>query len=279
MLSLTSAKWALLDGPYGNGGHIPLQIQRLQQDYDSEQAIALYYEELYHQNTIYPCTYVTVPYLVELALHTSEYAIFIDIYIVCGMFEAWNHLPLSSYDNDIADAWHAYFADFDDAEVKDIYQSYTDSLVQLQQRMTEVIVHIDQVEDSEKMYILAATAALQGYQQWAKCLLTYSDGEEYILDCSHCHKSIYIWTDTNSDITEWRAYSEDPVIQTDAIYEKVIPDLEYQHQMDLNWLYTYMTSLQMSSWLAQLPYFGGRVKCLHCSDDIYVKEQLLQQFS
>ncbi|WCT54063.1 hypothetical protein PQ456_12690 [Paenibacillus kyungheensis] len=279
MLSLTSTKWELLDGPYGNGGHIPLQIQQLQQDYDQEQATALYYEELYHQNTIYPCTYVTVPYLVELALHTSEHYILTDIYIVCGMFEAWNQLPLSSYDEDVVDAWRSYFVDFDENEVKDIYQSYTDSLMQLQQRMTELIIQIDQVEESEKMYILSATAALHGYRQWAKCLLMYSDGEEYILDCSHCDQPIYIWPVNDSNITEWRAYSEDPVIQTGATFEKVIPDLEYAHQIDLNWLYTYMGSLQMSSWLAQLPYLGGRVKCPHCSDDICVKEQLLQQFS
>lgn len=279
MLSLTSAKWELLDGPYGNGGHIPLHIQQLQQHYNQEQATALYYEELYHQNTIYPCTYVTVPYVVELALHHSDYSILIDVYIACGMFEAWNELPISANNNDIAEAWHHYFANFDDTEVKDIYQSYTDSLRQLQQRMTEVMTEIQPIEESEKMYILSATAALQGYREWARCLLTYSDGEEYIVDCSHCDQQIYIWTDTTSDLTEWRAYREDPVIQSDAIFEKVIPDLKYQHQTDLNWLYTYIALLQMPFWLAQLPYLGGRVKCPHCSDDICVKEVLLQYFS
>lgn len=276
MLSLTNAKWELLYGPYGNDGHIPSLITSLQQNYDQEQADELYYENLYHQNTIYPCTYAAVPYLVQMALDSSDLHIQMDIYIVCGMFEAWNELPVSEHHNEPPQEWHDYFADLDMEEVIDIYQSYQQSIQRLKSVLEKMITQIDLIEESEKIYLLSATAALQGQRHWAKCFLMYSDGEEYIAVCSHCDQDIYIWTDLNSELTEWRAYPTDPVMNIEVNYQKIRPNVEYQNQVDLKWLYTYMTPLQMTSRVKQLAYLGGKVKCPHCFDDISIREALLK---
>lgn len=276
MLNLTSEQWSILQGPFGTGEHIPQYIKQLQQQYDQDLANQLYEEHLYHQNTIYPCTYATVPYLVEIALKSSELETIVDIYIMCGMFEAWNELNIDSSHQELPADWIHDFAGFSLIEVQELYQSYQQALQLLQQLISTILAQIEQVEESQKVYILAATAALQGYRQWARCFLSYSSGEEYILACSHCNQDIYIWTDHNSELTEWRAYAEDPVMNADARYEKIIPNPEYQNQYDLKWLYTYMNQLQAELWLTQLPYFGGRVKCPHCFDDILIKEALLQ---
>lgn len=276
MLSLTSTKWELLDGPYGNGGHIPSLITSLQQNYDQEQANELYYEELYHQNTIYSCTYAAVPYLAQMALDSSDLRTQLDITMVCGMFEAWNELPVNEHHNEPPNEWYDYFVDWDTEEVVDIYQSYQQSIQRLQPLLEEVIPQSDQIEESEKIYLLAAAAALYGYRYWAKCFLMYSDGEEYIGVCSSCNQDLYIWTDQHSELTEWRVYPTDPVINIQTNYQKIRPNVEYQNQVDLKWLYTYMTSLQMTSHVAQLTYLSGKVKCPHCSDDISIREALLK---
>ncbi|WP_237900918.1 hypothetical protein [Brevibacillus brevis] len=88
MLDLASPVWGKLHGPYGLSDHIPALIQHIQHDYFSEEKEELYWELLYHQNTIYPCTYAAVPYLVEIARKTESPDILLDIFITCGMFEA-----------------------------------------------------------------------------------------------------------------------------------------------------------------------------------------------
>ena len=276
MLSLSSEKWKLLNGPYGNGEHIPELITSLQQNYDQDQANELYYEELYHQNTIYPCTYAAVPYLVQIALDTFDLHSQLDIYIVCGMFEAWNELPVNEHSHEPPQKWQDYFVNLDTDELNDVYQSYQQSIHQLPFVQDHILTQIDQVEDNQKMYLLAAIAALQSYRHWAKCFLMYSDGEEYIGVCSYCDQDLYIWTDQNSELTEWRAYATDPVMNIEADYQKIRPDADYQNQVDLKRLYTYMTLLQMTSRVAQLAYLGGTVKCPHCSDDISIREALLK---
>ena len=276
MLSLTSTKWELLHGPYGNGGHIPSLITSLQQHYDQEQANELYYEELYHQNTIYPSTYVSVPYLVQMALEASNLQTQLDIYIVCGMFEAWNELPIGEDTHEPSKEWYDYFTDLDTEEVVDVYRSYQQSMQRLDSVLNKNRTQIYEVEESEKIHLLSATAALQGYRHWAKCFLMYSDGEEYIGACPNCDQDLYIWTDQNSELTEWRAYPTDPVMNIEANYQKIRPDAEYQNQEDLKWLYTYMTSLQMTYRVTQLAYLGGKVNCPHCSDDISIREALLK---
>lgn len=93
MLDLASPIWAKLHGPYGCSDRVPALIEHISHDYFSEEKEELYWELLYHQNTIYPCTYAAIPYLVELALKTQRQDILLDIFVTCGIFEANNLWP------------------------------------------------------------------------------------------------------------------------------------------------------------------------------------------
>ncbi|KAF6612189.1 hypothetical protein H6F38_31010, partial [Paenibacillus sp. EKM208P] len=52
MLALSDPAWTLLQGPYGSSQYVPEMLKQLQAGYDGEMADTLYWEELYHQNTL-----------------------------------------------------------------------------------------------------------------------------------------------------------------------------------------------------------------------------------
>jgi len=90
MLQLTDPQWRELQGLYGSSEDVPRLLARLQEEYVTQVRDKLYWEHLYHQNTLYSCTYAAVPYLAELAWNASNPATKLDIYIQCGIFEANN---------------------------------------------------------------------------------------------------------------------------------------------------------------------------------------------
>lgn len=67
MLDLSRPVWQQLHGPFGSSEAVPGLLQQLQDEYTTEVKDALYWEHLFHQDTIYSITYAALPYLVELA--------------------------------------------------------------------------------------------------------------------------------------------------------------------------------------------------------------------
>lgn len=65
-IPLDAEIWKRLYGPYGNR-QVNLMVAQLQQGWDGELAKDLYWEELHHQNTLYPATFAALPWLVEFA--------------------------------------------------------------------------------------------------------------------------------------------------------------------------------------------------------------------
>ena len=59
------AFWGRLYGPYGNRP-VNNQLRALSQNWDDAAAKHLFFEELHHQDDIYPATYASLPWLVEL---------------------------------------------------------------------------------------------------------------------------------------------------------------------------------------------------------------------
>lgn len=63
--------WCRLYGPYGNRS-VNRQLAALSEQWDSTVAKELYWEELHHQDDIYPATFAALPWLVELSPSRGE---------------------------------------------------------------------------------------------------------------------------------------------------------------------------------------------------------------
>lgn len=63
--------WSRLYGPYGNRS-VNKQLVALSEQWDSAVANELYWEELHHQDDIYPATFAALPWLVELSPSRGE---------------------------------------------------------------------------------------------------------------------------------------------------------------------------------------------------------------
>ncbi|WP_409178853.1 hypothetical protein [Brevibacillus fortis] len=264
MLDLASPVWGTLQGPYGFSDRVPALIQHIQHDYFSEEKEELYWELLYHQNTIYPCTYAAVPYLVEIALKTESPDILLDIFITCGIFEA------SSENAPHMDVPSEFLRDqtplLDEETIREIYREYRRAILSLTEQ-TESILHLVRMgeHDTDKRYILAADAAFRGDKDIANMLLTFSEGEEYVTVCPTCDQSIYLWPDEDEDEESLFAYEEDPVFHGTAKRFSIIakrPDMT--NDSGLQALYQRAFAIEDKKLLAQLPYLGGELNCCSC---------------
>ncbi|WP_010138013.1 hypothetical protein [Oceanicola sp. S124] len=75
-LDLSDPIWNRLYGPYGVRG-VPDRLRRLAARWDAEAAQHLFWEELHHQEDLYPVTYAALPWLREIAPETEPVAEFL----------------------------------------------------------------------------------------------------------------------------------------------------------------------------------------------------------
>ncbi|CAI8867271.1 HEAT repeat domain-containing protein [Brevibacillus sp. IT-7CA2] len=268
MLDLASPIWGKLQGPYGFSDRVPALIQHIQHDYFSEEKEELYWELLYHQNTIYPCTYAAVPYIVEIALKTENPDILLDIFITCGIFEA------SSENVPHMDVPSEFLRDqtplLDQEIIREIYREYRRAILSLTE-LTESILHLARMgeHDADKRYILAADAAFRGDKDIANMLLTFSEGDEYVTVCPTCDQSIYLWPDEEKEILF--AYEDDPVSHGTAEQFLIIakrPDMT--NDSGLQGLYQRALAIGDEKLLTHLPYLAGELNCCSCDTPIQV---------
>lgn len=65
-IAFSDSIWTRLYGPYGNRS-VAAQLRLLSEKWDAEVAKDLFWEELHHQDEIYPATFAALPWLVELS--------------------------------------------------------------------------------------------------------------------------------------------------------------------------------------------------------------------
>ncbi|MEX0302878.1 MAG: hypothetical protein AB3N24_10675 [Leisingera sp.] len=86
--------WTRLYGPYGNQSG-PQQLQALVSEWDQHAADALYWDQLYHQQSLYPLTYAALPWLWPLAPRTTGNLYFFSHAAACALSNSddWDDAP------------------------------------------------------------------------------------------------------------------------------------------------------------------------------------------
>lgn len=272
MLALSDPAWTLLQGPYGSSRYVPEMLKQLQAGYDGEIADTLYWEELYHQNTLYTCTFAAVPYLVDIAFNSSDIGIRADIYNICGIFEAKN---TNSLHTKIPLEFARDKVKVDSGLAEYIYEQYRHAIGRLSELTEEMVLYAKKHEGNiGKRYVLAAAAAFKGYRCIAYMLQTFDTGEEYTLDCPHCGTPLYIWPDEQSDALI--VYNKDPVTSNHLIPHPVYPGSLEQSDSNLQWLHEYARKIEEDRLLAHLPYLNGWLRCSVCNTPVKIWDELMK---
>ncbi|WP_338555565.1 hypothetical protein [Paenibacillus sp. KS-LC4] len=276
MLALNSSIWSELYGPYGFADSVAEMLQQLALNYASEVKEELYWEQLYHQNTIYACTYAAVPYLAEIALHSNDPEVKLDIYISCGIFEASNTCELTS---EMPAIFEKLVPDIDAKVRADIYVSYYDAIRKFMD-MSEQIADYAQSnkDDSEKRYVVIADAAFHSERAAANMLQTHSIGDEYVAPCPACEHEVFIWPDEREE--KLVAYKEDPVFNDKDAPAPIIPAAPASSaEISLRYVHSRADRLGDEQLSAQLPYLAGHTNCPACGEKFHIWQQLLALYS
>lgn len=277
MLDLSHPAWKTLQGPYGSSERVPELIRLLQQNYDEEVKDELYWEYLFHQNTLYSCTYASVPYLVEIAHRTTDMSVKLDIYVTCGIFEASNTNDLQCeipaelmLEQDVLDEAHM-------RELSTTYRSAIASLRDMSQSMIDFAKM--SVDPTEKRYIVAADAAFQGNRDIASMLITFSEGEEYIATCQACEADLYLWP--NESNSELLVYKDDPTFhgtEQPISIQVCHPERDTVEDARLRTLYQQTAAIQERTLLTQLPFLAGETDCPACGAKVQIWPGVLHGF-
>ncbi|MGG4146673.1 hypothetical protein ABEW34_26540 [Paenibacillus algorifonticola] len=276
MLALNSLIWSELEGPYGFADSVPEMLQQLAQNYDSQVKDKLYWEQLYHQNTIYPSTYAAVPYLVEIARLSNDPEVKLDIYITCGLFEANNSCEFTS---EMPVEFEQLVPSIDAKARADIYLSYYDAINKLGEMSEQLADYArPNKDDSEKRYIAIADAAFQGEQAAANMLQTHSIGDEYVAACPSCEHETFIWPDESGE--KLVAYKADPVFNDKDAPVPITPaDPASSAEASLRYVHSRAERLGDEQLKAQLPYMAGHTNCPACGEKFHIWKQLLALYN
>lgn len=274
MLDLASPVWQQLHGPFGPAGAVPGLLQQLQNEYATEVKDELYWEQLFHQDSIYSSTYAAMPYLSELARKSDDPEVKMDIYVTCGIFVT-NQMTVQS--GQFPFEFTHQNPPLADELVQDIYTAYLTAVEHLG-NLTEEIFHYAesaQKDDLEKRYVLAADAAYRGDRAIAGILLTYSEGDEYNAACPSCYEEMYIWP--NEDRPGMTAYPDDPVFSGKEDGQAVKPlALSSIGSEDgpLARLWQAAHTIKNGQLMEQLPYLCGHVNCPACGETLEIWPEL-----
>jgi len=276
MLQLSDPLWRELRGPLGSAENVPSLLTQLREQYDSGVKDELFWEELFHQNTIYGCTYAAVPYLSGLAQETDDPETRLDIYISCGIFEANN---VNERDCEVPVEFARDGTLIAPEAAKEIYRAYREALAVLAGMGQSLAGYVRTKRDeSEKRYFVAASAAYEGYRDAACMLAMFSGGEEYVLGCPACGEDIYIWPDERQE--DWLVvYKNDPVSTAkEAGLPIEVRQPESLEDSGMRHLYNQARLVEDDTLLAHLPYLTGETDCPHCGIRLSVWPELVRTF-
>ncbi|ANF96900.1 hypothetical protein [Paenibacillus bovis] len=279
MLALDSPVWAQLSTAYGSAEEVPQQLALLAQQYNQQQAEELY-EELLHQDTLYTATLAAVPHLLSIAARFEDTSAMMSIYIDCGMIAA-------EYEIDQNPRIDSHL---DPSLYHDIEQAYCQAVQNMNLLHDRILPILSgpTIDPLEKQYVLAAWMAYHGYQNVARLLFHYPEGEEYPAICPHCSKEWYIWPpDEHNQQTSWIVYPDDPVTSDNKYGRMIQPnrdsntadpectDLE-RIDPELAELSVRAGEFGLMDLQQRIPYLAGEVICPHCQEKGNVWKGILE---
>ncbi|QUL54488.1 hypothetical protein KDC22_30130 [Paenibacillus tritici] len=217
-----------------------------------------------------------MPYLADLARQSADPEVKLDIYVTCGIFVA-NQSAVNS--GQLPGELDLHDPPLAEELIQEIYTAYLAAVVSLGKLSEEILRYAEAAEkdDDEKRYIITADAAYRGDLAVAVMLLTYSDGDEYIVGCPKCHEDMYIWpTESGPGMT---AYPEDPVFsskENGRMVEPSVPDTVRSGDDALARLWQAAIAIKNRQLLEQLPYLSGRVSCPSCGEPLEIWPELVR---
>lgn len=262
MLDLASLVWGKMDGPYGSAENVPQLIKQLQKQYEEAVTVELYWEQLFHQNTIYSSTLAAVPYLAEIARRSQSLEVKLDIFVTCGLFEA-NRCESSGAGYELPVELQPLMDRAGMVACMDIYNSYMTAIAELAGYSSDMMRFAAEVgkDNGEKRYVIAADAAYRGWRGAAEVLITFSEGDEYVASCLSCGEDIYIWPSPEDD--KLLAYRSDPVFHAEQESISITPSQAIRDN-ELVVLQQLCSDIGESRLMRHIPYLAGQVSCPSC---------------
>ncbi|PJI91412.1 hypothetical protein BC777_0240 [Yoonia maricola] len=184
-LPLNVDVWTRLYGPYGNRSVNDL-IAKLVTRWDPDVAAELFWEELHHQDDIYPSTFAALPWLLGAAPKSGEsfedaYLFFSHvIYCACAKFGASPRGKYRGLSTNISDHHHAWLSEGERLREDDLptllklEEWFSDNVA----KMAVDCLNIVDEDLTKAAYALEGFAAFEGSVSVARAAQMFADGEE-----------------------------------------------------------------------------------------------------
>lgn len=190
-IALTDGIWNRLYGAYGNRS-VNSQLSALAERWDDEVAKELFWEELHHQDTIYPATYASLPWLVELSHHREaafkETYLFLSHVIHCactgdgtGCDGTEPREKYSGLSTKIADHQHSWMPQSERLTIEDqpilinLEKWFSDNCLAIAKRCLRLVSSADQVVSA---YAIEGFSSIYGGSRVASSAQMYAYGED-----------------------------------------------------------------------------------------------------
>lgn len=202
-LPLNDDLWTRLYGPYGNRSVNDL-IAKLVTRWEPDVAAELLWEELHHQDDIYPATFAALPWLLEVTPKSGEsfedaHLFFSHvIYCACAKFEASPRGKYRGLSTDISDHHHAWLSEDGWLREEDIptllklEEWFSDNVA----KMAVDCLNIVDEDLTKATYALEGFAAFEGSMNVARAAQMFADGEEK----STIEQEIGLFNDTDTRV-------------------------------------------------------------------------------
>jgi hypothetical protein len=249
MITLESSRWSSLRHAYGTADDLPKLLARLQTGDVS--ALDELFGAVCHQGTVYSASYAVVPHLVSIAAQLIYIELRARTLVLVGS---------------IADSSDVRMAG---PLSRDIIDSYEAALPLARDLAFATLAK--PLDSTDALFLLQATAALDGNKTLARCLddLVF---EEFRLQCSVCDSDLYLWPSQEGFTTA----AKDPVTSPATPRTPVLPDplLRQLHRINYDWLMRNAGASALSLIVPKLPYLFGAGTCPTCSAPFSVMDEI-----
>ncbi len=262
MIPLEEKYWKNFSSPYGDSSELPTLLKKLDSNYTEELSNEIFWEYIYHQNTLYQSTIASFPYLFKIITKEENKSIRLDGYISLGVIIAELDENEVYLNNIIED--NTYKLDNQTKEV--LYISFQKSYKEFKNLLPKLINEAKNLSEEEKRYFLAVIALCKGNSLIAKIFILFNGNDEYMSICPNCNSELYLWNEEN----RLNVYIEDPVFNKNQTPFEIIPKnidrkkATIQSDNYQEWMIAYIDLLEIDSLKEIITFLFGDTICPNC---------------